>query len=157
MDMIAVDFQHGAAPAAAQEQVAVLFQRESGAAPPAGYAAFAAQFGGTRFPSNRRYIRNPETGEDVGVGTVYHYDARIVQYFVQDVWSQTRPQLPFGLVPFASSEFGGEVCFDYRAGPIAQPPVVLYDYEAVPGREVTRLADDFRSFLARIGQNSAAG
>lgn len=151
MDMIAVDFQQGMVPAAAEAQVVETFQRESGAPPPKGYSDFAARLGGTRFPSDRRYIRNPETGEDVGVGTIYHFDSRVVQYSVLDIWTQTRSQLPTGLVPFASAEFGGEICFDYRTGPVAEPAVVLFDYEAVSGREVTQLAEDFELFLSAIG------
>ena len=151
MDMIAVDFQQGTIPAAAEAQVIEIFQRESGAPPPNGYSDFAARLGGTRFPSAWRYIYNPETGEDVGVGTIYHFDTRVRQYSVPDIWAQTRSQLPTGLVPFATAEFGGEICFDYRAGPIAEPAVVLFDYEAVPGREVTRLAENFEQFLSRIG------
>lgn len=50
---------------------------------------------------------------------------------------------------------GGEIRFDYRLGATVEPAVVLFDYEAAPGREVTRLADNFRSFLERIGNDSS--
>lgn len=150
MDMIAVEFQQGVVPAATQSDIVEIFRRYNGATPPAGYADFAASYGGTRFPSGRRYIFNRDTGEQVGVGTVYHYDARVAQYSVQDIWAQTKGQLPAGLVPVASSEFGGEICFDYRVGAAENPAVVLFDYEAMQGREVTRLADNFSSFLSGI-------
>lgn len=150
MDMIAVDFQQGVIPAATQAQVVEVFRSHNGAPPPASYADFAADYGGTRFPSGRRYILNRNTGEQVGIGTAYHYDARIAQYSVQDIWAQTKGQLPTGLVPIASSEFGGEICLDYRSGATENPAVVLFDYEAVPGREVTLLADNFSEFLSGI-------
>lgn len=151
MDMIAVDYQQGALPAASEASVAQTFERRSGVVPPPGYAAFAARHGGTRFPSDRRYVLNPETGEHVGIGTVYHYDPKVALYSVQDIWAQTASQLPAELVPFASSEFGGEICFDYRAGKAADPAVVLFDYEAAPGREITRLAASFDKFINAVG------
>lgn len=152
IDMVPIEPRDGRHPAVVAPAAVESRFAERGYAPPPSYVAFAAANGGTSFPSSRRYVRNLDTEEAVGVMTVYHYDRDFFRSSVDDVWEQTDRQLPSGLVPIASTEFGGQICLDYRSAR-AEPTVVLYDYEAIPGREVGRLAASFDAFLAAIGPN----
>lgn len=149
MDMVPVDFKGPSPEIVAEAKIEETIAAE-GYRPPPAYVRFARESGGTRFPSNCRFITNRDSGEIVGIGSVYHYDERVRQYWVKDVWEQTEGELPEGLLPIASTEFAGEVCLDFRATP-EDPPVVLYDYEAMEGRAITRLAPDFAAFLEAIG------
>ena len=152
MDMVPIEPRDGRHPASAAPAVVEARFAARGHAPPPSYVAFAVANGGTSFPSARRYVRNQDTGETIGVMTVYHYDTAYFLSSVDDVWAQTDKQLPRGLVPIASTEFGGQICLDYRDKP-AEPAVVLYDYEADPGKEIGFIADNFEAFLAAIGPN----
>lgn len=154
MDMVPVDFEQGRAPAIISEAVINTKIANQGYQPPASYVAFAIKNGGKRFPSSHRYIRNVDSGETVGVTTIYHYDATLPMYSVDDIWSQTKAELPAGLVPIASSEFAGEICLDFRMSK-DRPAVVLYDYEAAPGKEIGKLANSFDDFLSQIGPRPA--
>ena len=152
MDMVAVDFGGGRSPGAVDPRIVERKVEARGHRAPPSYVAFAVVNGGKRFPSSSRFIRNGDTGEVVGITTIYHYDPELPLYSVDDVWAQTQGQVPAGLLPIASTEFSGEVCLDYRSGGV-DPSVVLYDYEAAPGREITGIAADFDAFLAAIGPN----
>lgn len=151
MDMVPVDFDGGRTPAPiTQSAIAAAFGGR-GVTPPADYVTFATANGGKRWPSADRFVEREDTGEVIALGTVYHYDAGLPLYSVQDVWAQTRPQLPDPLlVPIASTAHGGLICLDYRQDR-ANPAVVVYDFEAIPGEEIGRIADDFDAFLAEIG------
>lgn len=156
MDMVPVDFDGGRTPAPITQPAIDAAFGQRGVRPPADYVAFASANGGKRWPSADRFIAREDTGEVITLGTVYHYDAGLPLYSVQDVWEQTRPQLPDPLlVPIASTAHGGQVCLDFRAGK-SNPAVVVYDYEAIPGEEVGELAPSFAEFLKRIGPNPEA-
>jgi hypothetical protein len=150
IDMVPIEPRDGRHPVAVAPAVVEARFAQRGYTPPPAYVAFAVANGGTSFPSAFRYVRNKDTGEVIGVMTVYHYDGSFFRSSVDDVWEQTDPQLPHGLVPIASTEFGGQICLDYRGGRTS-PSVVLYDFEAIPGEEVGRIADSFDAFLAEIG------
>lgn len=151
MDMVPVDYD-GPAPAMVAESTIQASVAAAGFTPPASYVRFARDNGGKRFPSDRRYVRNQDSGEIVGITTVYHYDEKVPLYSTKDIWEQTSGELPAGLLPIASTEFSGEVCLDYRQSP-ERPRVVLFDYEADPGAEIGLFATDFDAFLAAIGPN----
>ncbi|MEE4537508.1 MAG: SMI1/KNR4 family protein [Erythrobacter sp.] len=152
-EMIPVDFD-GAAPALVAEAQIEENMAAAGYKPPASYATFARENGGKRYSGPNRFVRNLDSGEPIGLSTVYHYDPRVPLYSVQDIREQVAGLLPEGLFPIISTEFGGEVCLDYRGGD-DQPSVVLYDYEAQEGREIGRLAPNFPAFLEAIGPRPA--
>ncbi len=105
------------------------------------YLAFATQNGGRRFSGRRKYIRNRNSGELVGLGTPSHFDRQQTLYLIYDIWKQTNSLLPEDSVSFASVEFNGEICFDFRADK-KNPHIVLFDYDAETGREIASFADD---------------
>lgn len=117
---------------------------------PASYARFAAGHGGKRFASGGHRIRALQTGEPVGLGTIYHYDERQPRNLATAEWAYHADELDGRLVPIGATNFSGLLCLD--CGGSGDPKVAIHDFEAHPGREVMLIAVDFEDLLARVGE-----
>jgi hypothetical protein len=128
----------GPPPAAVRaEDVAAAFAGRGLVAPPS-YAAFAAAFGGRAFKTGHNYVRPAPGGEPVHLGPIFHYAPAPSEELGPD------------LVPIGAPLFNAVICLDYRDG--RQPPsVVIYDFDAIPGREVQPLAPSFEALLDAVG------
>jgi hypothetical protein len=143
------DAAHGEAPQPVS--AAVIEQRlaERGVAAPPAYVAFVQAHGGQRFRAGTNEVTDAH-GNPVGLGSIYHFDPEQPRYLIEDLWEQTAGELDPKLVPVMTTDFGGVVCLDYRAGD-GEPSVVMHDFEAVPERQTVPIATSFSDLLRKLG------
>lgn len=143
------DTSLGAAPAAPTPEMVLERFAERQLVPPAAYVAFVRAHGGERFRSGTSEIAD-STGAMVELGTVYHYDPDQPRYLIDDLWGQTIDELDEKIVPIMTTNYSGLVCLDFRATH-DDPPVVTYDFEALPERQIVRIATSFSQLLEKLG------
>ncbi len=143
------DAAHGPRPRPVS--AAVIEERLTGRSSPAppAYVQFVRAHGGLRFRSGTNEVLDLH-GNPVGLGRVYHFDVDQPRFLIEDLWEQTASELDPGLVPVMTTDFGGLVCLDGRAG-AGEPAVLVHDFEAVPEQRTIAIATGFSDLLRKLG------
>lgn len=84
-----------------------------------------------------------------GLGQLLSFDLSRPMNIVKNYQTLADDNFPKGIIPFANTAGGDQICFDYRQNP-ATPSVVLWKHERHVEESIVPLATTFTDFLKML-------